>query len=214
VQRERFGEFSVGNDFKPILVFVLSQQFRRLVQVSDFHFVILFPKFFDITVGFRHIARPIEITFVVFVPQKHFQPGGIRVHKIFVLRNVLFLHQRDLFIQTPRHLVGREVGYVHIIIHGLLFRRRDDHGVQHGLLIRRFGIDAPPHVILGKPVMRNCRPRGHDLRVSADQPFRLYALFHFQQVGISVQVIEILQKREVERFLHVAVALALGKLRG
>ena len=76
--------------------------------------------------------------------------------------------------------------YIHIIIHRLLLCGGNDHGREHGLQIGYFGIDTAADVVFGKAMMRDGRTTGHDLRITADKSFRLYALLHFQKVRIAV----------------------------
>ena len=99
---------------------------------------------------------------------------------------MLFLDERDLLVKTARQIVGGEIGYIHIIIHRLLLCGGNDHGREHGLQIGYFGIDTAADVVFGKAMMRDGRTTGHDLRITADKSFRLYALLHFQKVRIAV----------------------------
>jgi len=63
-------------------------------------------------------------------------------------------------------------------------------------------------------VLRDGRPSGHDFRIAAHQVFRAHAGFHVQKIGIAVQVVKILQKREIQRVAHVLVRFALGQAGG
>ena len=50
------------------------------------------------------------------------------------------------------------------------------------------------------------RAAGHDLRVAADDVLRLDIRLHIQKVGVAVEVVEVLQKGEIERALDMLVA--------
>ena len=53
--------------------------------------------------------------------------------------------------------------------------------------------------------------RRHDFGEFSDKVFRMHAVLHIQQIGISVKVVEILQKREIESGFHSFIRLAHGK---
>ena len=213
VQGKRLRKFAAFQNLLPILMLVLAQQLRRLMQMRDFESEIFFPEFFKIRVGFRHIARIIEVTLGVFVAQKHFKPRDIGIVQRFVLRNVFLFHQRDFLIQTARKLGFRKSRHVHIIIHRLLFGGGDDHRRKHRERLGGFYVNRRANVVFRVAVVRYRGAPRHDFRVLAHQIFRVDFLFHFQQIGIAVEMIEIFEQREIERFFYVAVLRARRKFR-
>ena len=63
-------------------------------------------------------------------------------------------------------------------------------------------------------MVRDGRPAGHNLRIAAHQRFRMRAGGEIQIIRIAIQVIEILQQREIQRALDVRIGHALGEVRG
>ena len=126
---------------------------------------------------------------------------------------MLLLDERNLLVQPPSGVGGIEIGHVHVIVHGLLFGGGDDHRAQCGLH-RRALVRAPAHVVPRKPVVRNGGTPGHDFGVAPDKPFGIDARLRLEQVRVSVQVVEILKEREIQRALDVAVRLPPRKFRG
>ena len=101
--------------------------------------------------------------------------------------------------------------YVHIEIHGLLFRRRDDADAQ--LRIQRCGsaVNMLFDGVHGIAVVRDGGTSGHDFRVMPHQILCMHAGFHIQEICITIQVIKILQQGEVQRAFDVCVRFPLGE---
>ena len=55
------------------------------------------------------------------------------------------------------------------------------------------------------------RPAGRYLGIIADKAFGVNFMFHFQEIGKTVQVVEVFQKRKIESVLDVRVFFAHGK---
>ena len=163
-------------------------------------------------VGFRLRAGPVEIALRVFVHQAAFQPGGVRVHQRFILRDVLLLDQGDLLIEPAAQIVMIKPGLVHIIVHGLLLGGGDRHGgqlvKQRRVLPQRAG-DA----VHREAVLADGRAARHDLRVAAHEALGVLSAVHLHQVGVAVQVVKVLQQRQIKRLPDVLTFDALRQVR-
>ena len=62
--------------------------------------------------------------------------------------------------------------------------------------------------------MRYRRSRRHNLRKVSDEVLRMRAVFHIQQIGVSVQVVKVLQQRKIECVFDVLIGFAHCKHRG
>ena len=101
MQREGGREGSVRNDLLPLLALIFFKEFCRFVKMTDFYFEVFFPQFLDSAVGLGHIAGPIQIALGIFVPQQHFEPGCLRVHKRLILCHMLLFNKGNLLIKPP-----------------------------------------------------------------------------------------------------------------
>ena len=100
---------------------------------------------------------------------------------------------------------------VHIVVHGLLLGRRDDHQVELGQGIGRLETGGRLDVVKGMPVLGNGRAARRDLGIPAEQLLGAHALLHLEQVGIAVHVVEVLQECKIHLLLGDRVGLALGE---
>ena len=212
LQDDRRGEVGVGDDLLPVFALKALEQLRGAVQVRKLLLKILLPDRPDMRVGFRLRAGPVEIALRVFVHQIAFQPGSVRVHQRFILRDVLLLDQGDLLIEPAAQIVMIKPGLVHIIVHGLLLGGGDRHGgqlvKQRRVLPQRAG-DA----VHREAVLADGRAARHDLRVAAHEALGVLSAVHLHQVGVAVQVVKVLQQRQVERLPDVLTFDALRQMR-
>ena len=128
--------------------------------------------------------------------------------------HVLLLHHADLGVQPPAPVGGVKIADVHIIVHRLLLRRRDDVHMQLGHQRGLFALDGLFDRVRRPAVVGDGGPGGHDLGVPAHQLLGMDAPVHLQQVGVAVQVVKVLQKGKVQRLLDLPVRLALGHAGG
>jgi len=214
IEREQRGEFRVGDNLRPFLVFVLFEQVRGVMQVRKLLLEVRRPYFFGDVVCFFAHCGVVQIALAVFVHEQTLEPSGGRIHKRFVLRYVLFFDHADFEEQLASY-VGRgiERAEIHIEVHRLLFRRRDYHGVQfrREQCVGRYGAT---NVVERVTVLGDRRSAGHDLGIAADEAFARDALFHFEKIAEAVQVVEIFEEREVERGFYIFVLFGLGEYRG
>ena len=75
-------------------------------------------------------------------------------------------------------------------------------------------IDIKTHIVFRMPRFGNRRPPRHDFRVIPHKLFRMDTAFKIQKIGITVQMIEILQKRKVQLLFYIPVLFSLGQNRG
>ena len=179
------------------------------MQMCHFLLKMLLPDFFHLFVGFILIAGIIQVTFRILVVQQIFQPSAGRVQQCPILGHMLLLDHGDLLIQLAALFALIERALVHIIVHGLLFRRRDDGRIQAGN--RRAGLkaqrtaDAVPRVT----VLGDSGATRHDFGVLPHQTFRVDAVLHLQQVRVAVQVVKVLQQCQIHHLHRVRVRLPL-----
>ncbi len=122
---------------------------------------------------------------------------------------MLFLYHRNFHIESAseiRPLIER--ADVHIIVHSLLFRRRYYSGLELRERIGGLVVYSAAHVVERMTVFCDRRSAGHYLRIAADELFAEHALFHFEQIAVAVEVVEVLEQRKVERLFDVSVTLA------
>ena len=150
--------------------------------------------------------------------QPAFKPGRCRIHQTFVLRNVLFLDHGDFGVKFSAEVAGVEACLIHIVVHGLLFGGHDDGGVEPRQRICRAVIGFSFHVVPREAMFRNRRPARHNFGKSAHQLFGFDAVLKVQKIGVTIEVIEVLQKRKVQGLLDVRVGFSArengGKLDG
>ena len=167
----------------------------------------------DVRVGFRFAHAPIQPAFHILMHEQVLKRRQRRVQQAAVLRYVLFLDHADFLIQPAPGFLRPQRGGVHIVVHRLLLRRRDhvgrEHVDRHGLL----SAHVPAHRVVRVTMVRDSRAAGHDLRVAPDQLLRVHAGRCVQIIGVAVQMIKVLQQREIERVANVRVGHALRQMR-
>ena len=210
-EHEQFGKLSARYDLLPVLFAVFFQAFCGDMQVRDLLQQAVFPHFFDFLVRFVLKAGIINVALGVFVIEPAFQPPFLHVDERAVLRNVLFFHHSDFLIKPSSEIARVETALVHIVVHRLLFRRRDDCNVKFRQRTCLFEIHGLFHFVVGVTVMSNRGARGHNLGEFADEIFSVHAVLHIQKIGVSVKMIEVFQKRKIQRGFHSLVGLAHRK---
>ena len=125
---------------------------------------------------------------------------------------MLFFDHGDFVIQLSAERRSIEVPHVHIKIHGLLFRRRNDVDIQFGFYVVEVVVDIKIDVVRGMTVFRNRRTPRHDLGIIPDEPRRIAALFQFHQIRITVQVIEIFEQSKIELLFDVRIFFGQRKI--
>ena len=181
------------------------------MQVGKLLMEMLFPDFFHRTVRLVVEARPVQVAFGIFVHQQAFQPGALRIQQRAVLRHVLLFDHADLLVELPAAVAFVKRGDVHIIVHGLLLGGGDDGGVQFRDGRGLFEAAGAAHAVKGMAVLRYGGAAGHDLGIAAHKALGVDAVLHVQQVRVAVQMVEVLQQRELHHLYNVWVRLPLGQ---
>ena len=179
------------------------------MQVREFLLEVHQPDILDARVLFVVVAAPIQVRLRIFVHDHALEHIGAGVGEAAVPRNVLFLDHRDLRIQFSAEFGVVQVRYVEVIVHRLLFRRRNDGDVQAGDGVVEVIVDIEANVVFGRTRLRNGRPARHDLGIFPDEFFGVDALFKVQQVCIAVQVVEVLQKGKIKLVFDIFILFPL-----
>ena len=184
------------------------------MKMRHFLFEVHLPDGLDALVRLVLIARIIEIALGVLVHQKVLKGRHAGVFEAPVPRDVLFLDHGDLVEELPPERRRIEIRDVHIEVHRLLFRRRDDIDGELGLEIAQIPVEIEVDVVEGMTVLRDGGAAGHDLGIIAHEAGGIAALFQLHEIGIAVEMIEVLEEREVELLFHIAVLLVHGEIGG
>ena len=141
------------------------------------------------------------------------EPGLERVEQRLVLGDVLLFDHGDLEVQAAGQRVDRDVAGVHVVVHRLLLGGDERHHVQP-----RAGVDGVLVVVAAQVVVRvtelvRVRAAGHDLGDGAGDRLGLLALRQVEQVGVAVEVVEVLEQPEVVVLLEVRVRFHPGQPR-
>lgn len=125
---------------------------------------------------------------------------------------MLFFDHTDFSIEFAGEVVGLESGDIHIVVHSLLFGCSDDAGVQDGDGVG-FTDGKMRFYFIGRiAVFTDRGSAGHYFGVASYNTFSGDALFHFEEVGISVEMVEVLEQSEIEGFDEISVRFGTGEL--
>ena len=189
---DQFGEIAVRYHLSPLLFLDFFQDLRRFVQVGDLHNEVLLPDLLDGRFRFVFVAGVVEIALGVFVVQETLRPRDVDVHQRPVLGDVLFLDHADL-LEKPSAEVGEiELALVHIVVHRLLFRRGDDGDLQFDQRGAGGKINVSFDVVRSVAVFGYRRSPGGYFGVVADQSLGVDALFEVEEIGVAIEVVEVL----------------------
>ena len=153
LKAQKFGEVSVGNNLLPLFFAVLLKRFGGDMQMRNLLSEALLPYLLNILIRFVLPARVIEIALGVLVIEPALEPALIDVHKRAVLRDVLLLYHSDFLIQASAEVCFVKSALIHIVVHCLLFRRRNDSNVELGYRRGFFVVCRFAHVVIGMTVM-------------------------------------------------------------
>ena len=146
--------------------------------------------------------------------QQGFQPGGGRIHQASIFGNVLLLHHAYFRVQLSARVVFVKRAQIHIIVHGLLFRSRDDVRVKGGHEVDFFAVGRALYRVVGMSVMRYRRSARHNFGVISDQRLCAHSHIVFQQIGVPIEVVEVFEQRKIQSCLKALVRCALREKSG
>ena len=70
-------------------------------------------------------------------------------------------------------------------------------------------VDVPLHVVKGMAVLRDRGAAGHNLGIVPDENVEHFAVILLQHIAEAIEMVKILQKREVELIFHIRVLFPL-----
>src|SRR3954470_24696553 len=182
-----------GEDLLRLPAVVPAHQLAGDPQVFELHVQVELPDRLHLGVGLLLHEGVVEVALVVLVGDELLPPRLSRVDQGLVVGDVLLLDQPDLLVQLAGdrlHVLGADV---QVEVHGLLLGRHDGQRVQPGERVDRRTVVGLAHVVGRVPVVELGRPSRHHLRESLDDRLRLAVLDHLVEVGVAVQVVEVLQ---------------------
>src|SRR3546814_10270808 len=89
------------------------------------HAQMQFPYRLYTLIALRLHAGPVKPAFIIFVQHQIGEPAQRRIEDGFIMADMLLLDLGNLQIDRPRHRVSGPIAAVHVIIHRLLFGRKD-----------------------------------------------------------------------------------------
>nr|WP_232291922.1 hypothetical protein [Frankia sp. QA3] len=139
------------------------------------------------------------------------EPALTRVEHRPVLGDMLLLHHRDLRVQATRDRFEIAVPDRHVEVHRLLLGRDDRERVKPAQGIHRVLVVVLADVVRRVAVLGEGGPAGHDLGEPVDHLFGFLSFEQLVQVGVPVEVIEVLEQAEVVGLLQIRVRFAAGQ---
>ena len=127
---------------------------------------------------------------------------------------MLFLDHSDLVIELPAKRRGVQISNIHIKIHCLLFRSRNDVDVQLCLQIIEITVDIEPHVVIRMTILCHSGTPRHDLGVFSDELSGISALFELHEIGIPIEMVKIFQQRKIKLFFDIGILFTESKIGG
>ena len=179
------------------------------MEVLDFLLQMEFPDFLDGGFGLVRGKGPVQVRFHIVVEQHVFQPRAVGIEQRAVVGDVLFFDHAEVKLTARVVFVGR--AHVHVEVHGLLLSRRDDQRGEHGADIRLLEVTGFSHRIERMAMVGDGGAAGGDFDVILGELVSRDIAVEIEQVGVAVEVGEILQQGEVEALLDIGVRLVFGQ---
>ena len=192
---------------------MLLQQVGGLVQVRHLLLEVPLPDLLHVRVHLRLVERVVEVGLHVLAQQHVLKPRARRVQERAVVGDVFLLHHADLQVEVARDAFRLRVAQVHVEVHGLLLAGSQDERAERRADVGRLGVARHAHGIERVAVMRDGRAARRDLDGVLHELVGGQVLVHLEQVRVAVQVVEILEQREVHAGFRVRVGLVHGEPR-
>ncbi len=183
------------------------EQLGGQAQVLQLHVQVQLPDRLHLRIRLGLHERVVQVALVVLVVEQHLPPALARVDQRLVVGDVLLLDHPDLLVELPGDRLHGGRADVHVEVHRLLLGRHDRQGVQFGDRRRAGAVVGLAHVVDGVAMMQVRRPARHHLGHPVDDLLRLAVLDHLVQVGVAVEMVEVLQHAELVGLLEVGVRL-------